>query len=90
MHLNFLGTVNTGESGMPEEKKKARCPECGGTMGPAAYGRGLKVCESCGLQLTQFEYDKMWDAIRNRSTPDEERKKQKREYLDWYTSKKEK
>ncbi len=73
---------------MSDEKRKARCPECGGTMGPAAYGRGLKVCESCGLQLTQLEYDCMWDKLRDKTTFEEAKKKEKREYLDWYQSSK--
>lgn len=65
------------------------CPECGGNMVPAAYGRGMKCCESCGLQLTHLEYERMWDANRKKkSTREEKKKADQKEYLDWLQGKK--
>jgi tRNA(Ile2) C34 agmatinyltransferase TiaS len=65
------------------------CPICGGSMESAAFGRGNKVCTSCGAQLTSTEYDQLREANhRARMTPDEQRHKDHQEYLNWYESSK--
>ncbi len=65
------------------------CPECGGNMVPAAYGRGMKVCETCGLQLNGLEYDRAWEKNRQKkSTGQEKKQADHQEYLDWYQGKK--
>ncbi|GAB4328909.1 MAG: hypothetical protein Kow0069_36270 [Promethearchaeota archaeon] len=68
----------------------ARCPECGGIM---EYNPALKllVCTSCGLAVTRSELDRMHDEQRKRLDPqsrEEERRKRRKEYLDWYLSSK--
>lgn len=75
---------------MPAEvRKKSKCPECGGDMGPAAYGRGKKVCESCGAQFEGLEYDKAWDKVRaEKKTKEQKHRDERQEYLEWYQSKK--
>jgi len=65
------------------------CPECGGEM---VYDLNLKVytCKSCGLTLRYHEIVE----LRRKNMPefdaDEKRKREKREYLRWWLSKKEK
>ncbi|MHA1475505.1 MAG: hypothetical protein ACTSRX_04670 [Promethearchaeota archaeon] len=65
----------------------ARCPECGGNV----VGKNKrKICETCGLALTPTEYDREWRSIHSSkySKDEDPEKKRKREYLDWYESKK--
>jgi tRNA(Ile2) C34 agmatinyltransferase TiaS len=64
------------------------CPECGGEM---QYMLSTKhyVCKSCGLSVTQQELMELREKLRpNVETEEEERQKQKKEYLKWYLSKK--
>ena len=47
------------------------------------------VCKSCGLTLTHQELMEMRDRLRSREKPEEdERKKVRKEYLQWWLSKK--
>lgn len=64
------------------------CPECGGDM---QYMLSTKhyVCKSCGLSVTQQELMELREKLRpNIESEEEERQKQKKEYLKWYLSKK--
>jgi tRNA(Ile2) C34 agmatinyltransferase TiaS len=68
--------------------KMPYCPECGGEM---QYMIATKhyVCKSCGLSVTQQELMELREKLRpNLETEEEERQKQKKEYLKWYLSKK--
>ncbi len=48
------------------------------------------VCKSCGLSLTSQELIELRDKLRiERSTEEDERKKKRKEYLDWWASRKE-
>ncbi len=66
------------------------CPECGGEM---YYDTLLKryACRSCGLSLTYQELIEMKEKLRHSPGTDEteKRKKRRKEYLDWWFSKKE-
>ena len=47
------------------------------------------VCKSCGLSVTQQELMELREKLRpNLETEEDERQKQKKEYLKWYLSKK--
>ena len=47
------------------------------------------VCKSCGLSVTQQELMELREKLRpNVESEEEEREKQKKEYLKWYLSKK--
>jgi len=47
------------------------------------------VCKSCGLSVTQQELMELREKLRpNMESEEEERQKQKKEYLKWYLSKK--
>jgi tRNA(Ile2) C34 agmatinyltransferase TiaS len=64
------------------------CPECGGEL---QYFIATKhyVCKSCGLSVTQQELMELRDKLRpSVESEEEERQKQKKEYLKWYLSKK--
>jgi len=64
------------------------CPECGGEM---RYDQTMKryICKSCGLSVTYEELMEMRDHSKERSESDEEkRKKRRKDYLDWWFSKK--
>ena len=64
------------------------CPECGGEM---HYMSATKhyTCKSCGLTLSHQELMEMRDRQRGREEPEEdERKKVRKEYLEWWLSKK--
>jgi len=64
------------------------CPECGGEM---QYMLSTKhyVCKSCGLSVTQQELMELREKLRpNVDSEEDERQKQKKEYLKWYLSKK--
>jgi len=65
------------------------CPECGGDM---VYDINVKLytCKSCGLTL---RYHELLDA-KMKNLPDmgdeEKKKRERREYLKWWVTKKEK
>jgi tRNA(Ile2) C34 agmatinyltransferase TiaS len=66
------------------------CPECGGEM---QYMPATKhhVCKSCGLSVTQQELMELRDKLRPSGEDEEdERQKQKKEYLKWWLSSKKK
>ena len=63
------------------------CPECGGEMGYDARIRRY-ICKSCGLSLTSQELMELKDKFRPESTDEDERKKKRKEYLDWWFSRK--
>lgn len=55
------------------------------------YDSTLKryICKSCGLSVTYEELRELRDRIRERPESDEDkRKKRRKEYLDWWFSKK--
>jgi len=63
------------------------CPECGGEM---KYDLNMKLysCKSCGLTLS---YQELLEA-KNKNAQNleaEEKKRERREYLKWWLSKKE-
>ncbi|MGQ9759311.1 MAG: TFIIB-type zinc ribbon-containing protein [Candidatus Methanomethylicaceae archaeon] len=62
------------------------CPECGGEL---KFDPSQKryVCISCGLSLTRDEIDEM-RAKYAQITTEDEKEKQKKEYLKWWTTKK--
>ena len=65
------------------------CPECGGEM---RYDPAMKryICKSCGLSLTYQELMEARDRQMDRPESDEERrKKRKKDYLDWWFTRKE-
>ncbi len=66
------------------------CPECGGEM---LYTSRVKqyVCKNCGLSLTLQELIELKENLRRRQETNEEdeRKKLRKEYLQWWLSKKE-
>jgi tRNA(Ile2) C34 agmatinyltransferase TiaS len=65
------------------------CPECGGEMSYDAHLRRY-MCKSCGLSLTSQELMELKDQLQpGKSTDEDERKKRRKEYLDWWFSRKE-
>jgi len=64
------------------------CPECGGEMKYMSATKRL-ACKSCGLSLTRQELFELRQQLRPKlESDDEEREKQRREYLKWWLSKK--
>ncbi len=64
------------------------CPECGGEMHYVSLVKRYS-CKSCGLTLSHQELMEMRDKQRERAEPQEdERKKVRKEYLEWWLSKK--
>jgi transposase-like protein len=66
------------------------CPECGGEM---HYTSSTKryVCKSCGLSVTHQELMELREQNRPKSETDEEqRQRERREYLKWWLSNKKK
>ncbi len=64
------------------------CPECGGEM---QYFSATKryVCKSCGLSLTGQELFELRQQLRPRfESEEEQRSKERKEYLKWWLSKK--
>jgi transcription initiation factor TFIIIB Brf1 subunit/transcription initiation factor TFIIB len=62
------------------------CPECGGEM---SYDLNVKLytCKSCGLTLS---YQELLEAKnRNIQNFEDEHKRERKEYLKWWLSKKE-
>jgi len=65
------------------------CPECGGEMGYDSHLRRY-ICKSCGLSLTIQEIIELRDKQEPNTTLDEDKQRKKRkEYLDWWFSRKE-
>ena len=64
------------------------CPECGGEMQYFIANKN-HVCKSCGLSVTQQELMELREKLRINVEPkEEERDRQKKEYLKWYLGKK--
>jgi tRNA(Ile2) C34 agmatinyltransferase TiaS len=66
------------------------CPECGGEM---RYTIATKryACQSCGLTVSHQELIEMRDQMRPAAeTEEEQRQKQRKEYLKWWLSSKKK
>lgn len=64
------------------------CPECGGELHYISRTRRY-VCKSCGLMLTFQELIEMKQKLRPSFQSEEDRrKKTRREYLEWWLSKK--
>jgi len=64
------------------------CPECGGEM---RYISATKryVCQSCGLTVTHQELIELREQLQPKTeTEEEQRQKERREYLKWWLSKK--
>jgi len=64
------------------------CPECGGEM---RYISATKhyVCKSCGISLTHQELIELREQMRpGIASEEEQRQKERREYLKWWLSKK--
>ena len=64
------------------------CPECGGEMGYDPHLRRY-ICKSCGLSLTSQELMELRDKLKPDTYVEDERKKKRKEYLDWWFSRKE-
>lgn len=65
-----------------------RCPECGGEMIYLSYTKHY-VCRSCGLSLTFQEIMEIREKIREQKEAEiDEREKIRKEYLQWWLSKK--
>jgi Zn-finger nucleic acid-binding protein len=70
----------------------ARCPECAGIMKHDPRS-GNEVCQRCGLSVSRAELDHLWDEQRSsyrHEDEDQARSQRRRDYLDWWMSKKEK
>jgi DNA-directed RNA polymerase subunit M/transcription elongation factor TFIIS len=64
------------------------CPECGGEMHYAIATKHY-ICKSCGLSVTQQELWELREKMRPKTeTDDDERQKERKEYLKWWLSKK--
>ncbi len=65
------------------------CPECGGEL---RYDPASKhyICKSCGLSLSYQELMELKDKYQpDTESEDDRRKKRRKEYLDWWFSKRE-
>jgi tRNA(Ile2) C34 agmatinyltransferase TiaS len=70
------------------EKVMRYCPECGGDMQYAIATKHY-ICKSCGLSVTQQELWELREKLRpNFETAEDERQKERKEYLKWWLSKK--
>jgi transcription initiation factor IIE alpha subunit len=66
------------------------CPECGGKMRYVSLTKRYS-CMSCGLTLTYQELIEMRERLTTRVEPkEEERKRLRKEYLEWWLSSKKK
>ena len=64
------------------------CPECGGEMIYDTVTRNY-TCKSCGLSVPFHEYAELKQNLEPKVEDDmEKRKKRRKEYLDWWFSKK--
>ncbi len=64
------------------------CLECGGIL---SYDSALKqyACKSCGLTVSAQQLMEGRIKIRERESPEEQRRRKQNEYLKWWLSKKE-
>ena len=73
---------------VPSELKMPYCPECGGEMHYAIPTKHY-ICKSCGLSVTQQELMELRDKLKpSHETAEEEKDRQRKEYLKWWLSKK--
>ena len=73
---------------VPSELEMPYCPECGGEMHYAIATKHY-ICKSCGLSVTQQELMELRDKLRpSEETAEEEKDRQRKEYLKWWLSKK--
>ena len=73
---------------LSSEKNMRYCPECGGEMQYAIATKHY-ICKSCGLSVTQQELVELREKLRPKmETVEEERAKERKEYLKWWLSKK--
>jgi tRNA(Ile2) C34 agmatinyltransferase TiaS len=64
------------------------CPECGGEMRYISMTKRY-VCKSCGISLTHQELIELRQQLRpGIGSEEEQRQKQRKEYLKWWLSKK--
>ncbi len=64
------------------------CPECGGEMHYVSMTRRY-VCKSCGISLTHQELIELRQKLRpGLESKEEQRQKQRKDYLKWWLSKK--
>ncbi len=64
------------------------CPECGGEMHYVISTKHY-VCKSCGLSLTHQEIVEARERQRPRAeSPEDQHRKERRDYLKWWLSKK--
>ena len=73
-----------------ERNKMPFCPECGGDM---RYSSATKryACQSCGLSVTHQELLEMREQMRPaEETEEEQKQRQRKEYLKWWLSDKKK
>ncbi|HKM49892.1 MAG TPA: hypothetical protein VJZ75_01805 [Candidatus Bathyarchaeia archaeon] len=63
------------------------CLECGGVL---SYDSALKLytCKSCGLTVNSQQLMEGRIKLRERESPEEERKRKQNDYLKWWLSKK--
>jgi len=64
------------------------CLECGGIL---SYDSALKqyACKSCGLTFTFQQLMEARMKMRERETPEEQRRRRQNDYLKWWLSNKE-
>jgi anaerobic ribonucleoside-triphosphate reductase len=73
---------------LPVKRNMRYCPECGGEMQYAITTKHY-TCKSCGLSVTQQELWELREKLRPKTETDEdERQKERKEYLKWWLSKK--
>jgi tRNA(Ile2) C34 agmatinyltransferase TiaS len=64
------------------------CPECGGEMRYISMTKNY-VCKSCGISLTHQELIELREQLRpGMISEEEQRQKQRKDYLKWWLSKK--
>lgn len=65
------------------------CPECGGELRYDSSSRRY-ICKSCGLSLSYQELMELKDKLQpDIENEDDKRRKRRKEYLDWWFSKRE-
>ena len=65
------------------------CPECGGELRYDPSSRRY-ICKSCGLSLSYQELMELKDKLQpDIENEDDKRRKRRKEYLDWWFSKRE-
>ncbi|UCD39405.1 MAG: hypothetical protein JSV87_03065 [Candidatus Bathyarchaeota archaeon] len=77
--------LNLAEKG---DSKMRYCPECGGEMHYVSMTRRY-VCKSCGISLTHQELIELRQKLQpGLESKEEQRQKQRKDYLKWWLSKK--